>query len=119
MRLIPIKQAETLLKKMCSNKSKYVEIKLLTAKKDRSINVKNDGKKLILTEDGYLNFTQEYELTDPAVGRHAVLAAFKKEFPRSNRAYLIAKRSEEHTSELQSRGHLVCRLLLEKKQRQQ
>src|SRR5690625_6521231 len=28
---------------------------------------------------------------------------------------LAAKRSEEHTSELQSRGHLVCRLLLEKK----
>src|SRR5437660_7722264 len=27
------------------------------------------------------------------------------------------KRSEEHTSELQSRGHLVCRLLLEKKKR--
>src|SRR5690625_4688394 len=25
------------------------------------------------------------------------------------------KRSEEHTSELQSRGHLVCRLLLENK----
>src|SRR5207253_9248771 len=28
-----------------------------------------------------------------------------------------AVRSEEHTSELQSRGHLVCRLLLEKKKR--
>src|SRR5690625_6763712 len=27
----------------------------------------------------------------------------------------MAARSEEHTSELQSRGHLVCRLLLEKK----
>src|SRR5207253_2690642 len=27
----------------------------------------------------------------------------------------IGSRSEEHTSELQSRGHLVCRLLLEKK----
>src|SRR5690625_7058190 len=27
----------------------------------------------------------------------------------------IFQRSEEHTSELQSRGHLVCRLLLEKK----
>src|SRR5690625_5352088 len=27
----------------------------------------------------------------------------------------IIQRSEEHTSELQSRGHLVCRLLLEKK----
>src|SRR5690625_7757768 len=27
----------------------------------------------------------------------------------------VRDRSEEHTSELQSRGHLVCRLLLEKK----
>src|SRR5439155_3070491 len=27
------------------------------------------------------------------------------------------RRSEEHTSELQSRGHLVCRLLLEKKKK--
>src|SRR5690625_6552550 len=27
------------------------------------------------------------------------------------------ERSEEHTSELQSRGHLVCRLLLEKKKK--
>src|SRR5690625_3033714 len=30
------------------------------------------------------------------------------------RAYDVESRSEEHTSELQSRGHLVCRLLLEK-----
>src|SRR5690625_5405153 len=29
------------------------------------------------------------------------------------------ERSEEHTSELQSRGHLVCRLLLEKKKTKQ
>src|SRR2546422_7909572 len=29
--------------------------------------------------------------------------------------YQLAHRSEEHTSELQSRLHLVCRLLLEKK----
>src|SRR5439155_6814804 len=29
------------------------------------------------------------------------------------------ERSEEHTSELQSRGHLVCRLLLEKKKDKQ
>src|SRR5690625_2239171 len=28
------------------------------------------------------------------------------------------RRSEEHTSELQSRGHLVCRLLLGKKKRE-
>src|SRR5439155_9191181 len=29
----------------------------------------------------------------------------------------VEDRSEEHTSELQSRGHLVCRLLLEKKKK--
>src|SRR6266508_2948727 len=40
-----------------------------------------------------------------------ILPCWKK--PRS-----FALRSEEHTSELQSRGHLVCRLLLEKKQRE-
>src|SRR3712207_8112458 len=31
------------------------------------------------------------------------------------RAHLLVSRSEEHTSELQSRQYLVCRLLLEKK----
>src|SRR5439155_25591854 len=31
---------------------------------------------------------------------------------------ISSPRSEEHTSELQSRGHLVCRLLLEKKKYQ-
>src|SRR5437660_2397271 len=33
----------------------------------------------------------------------------------SGRRAIRKARSEEHTSELQSRGHLVCRLLLEKK----
>src|SRR5690554_7485760 len=31
----------------------------------------------------------------------------------------VRSRSEEHTSELQSRPHLVCRLLLEKKKKKQ
>src|SRR5690625_5925876 len=46
-------------------------------------------------------------------------------FPILNRLFrylavivpVVWNRSEEHTSELQSRGHLVCRLLLEKKKR--
>src|SRR2546429_4578949 len=37
---------------------------------------------------------------------------------RRHRDRVGARRSEEHTSELQSRLHLVCRLLLEKKKRQ-
>src|SRR2546430_10892098 len=32
-------------------------------------------------------------------------------------SYLYVKRSEEHTSELQSQSNLVCRLLLEKKKK--
>src|SRR2546422_5976805 len=36
--------------------------------------------------------------------------------PRAGRP-LVGIRSEEHTSELQSRLHLVCRLLLEKKKK--
>src|SRR3712207_8802523 len=35
--------------------------------------------------------------------------------PASTTAPLLSRRSEEHTSELQSRQYLVCRLLLEKK----
>src|SRR5439155_22808853 len=42
-------------------------------------------------------------------------------FPAGSRSRGDARsataRSEEHTSELQSRGHLVCRLLLEKKKK--
>src|SRR3954449_13632498 len=36
---------------------------------------------------------------------------------RSSSTRYASPRSEEHTSELQSHSHLVCRLLLEKKQR--
>src|SRR3712207_7641071 len=35
----------------------------------------------------------------------------------SKPASLVRRRSEEHTSELQSRQYLVCRLLLEKKKK--
>src|SRR5439155_24488585 len=39
----------------------------------------------------------------------------RKRAPSRDGAPAHRVRSEEHTSELQSRGHLVCRLLLEKK----
>src|SRR5690625_5926965 len=59
------------------------------------------------------------------VSRHRSRAC--QEFPpRRNRRHhagldfgMSTRRSEEHTSELQSRGHLVCRLLLEKKKEKQ
>src|SRR2546422_6556926 len=49
------------------------------------------------------------------VARHARLGC-RHAYPLEMRAKLF--RSEEHTSELQSRLHLVCRLLLEKKKKQ-
>src|SRR5690625_5517867 len=47
-----------------------------------------------------------YTTIDSRLQRHAEKAVQDK---------ITEFRSEEHTSELQSRGHLVCRLLLEKK----
>src|SRR5690625_6530958 len=41
----------------------------------------------------------------------------KQPFHMYDLIYPIPERSEEHTSELQSRGHIVCRLLLEKKKK--
>src|SRR2546429_2668164 len=48
-------------------------------------------------------------------GKHKVSATAEK----GRSIALSTGRSEEHTSELQSRLHLVCRLLLEKKKKTQ
>src|SRR5215208_8446953 len=54
-------------------------------------------------------FAQRQEAFEVA---HRERQQVKRPEPRRQR-----RRSEEHTSELQSRGHLVCRLLLEKKKK--
>src|SRR5687768_17836242 len=43
--------------------------------------------------------------------------ARREEADRAAHPPVVLRRSEEHTSELQSRLHLVCRLLLEKKKK--
>src|SRR5690554_6954420 len=47
-----------------------------------------------------------------STSRFSKLATWKK-----TSSWMDSDRSEEHTSELQSRPHLVCRLLLEKKKK--
>src|SRR5207253_9526260 len=57
-----------------------------------------------------LNLDKMNQLSDELEAAAAAGGRVPGGFPPSGR-----ERSEEHTSELQSRGHLVCRLLLEKK----
>src|SRR3712207_8273360 len=60
----------------------------------------------------------EVDLTlegDAKIGGRDVLFAFELTYSGVFRVQNIPQRSEEHTSELQSRQYLVCRLLLEKK----
>src|SRR3712207_8692532 len=54
------------------------------------------------------------DLRDPSAAA-TTMAHVDQPFRRSDDALCRRARSEEHTSELQSRQYLVCRLLLEKK----
>src|SRR3989442_3140245 len=80
---------------------------------------------------------QQLATIDPTTGRATLfgaavpgLAVMAMAFARDGTLYAVGDcnpnanfectpRSEEHTSELQSRPHLVCRLLLEKKRIQE
>src|SRR5216684_7299191 len=60
----------------------------------------------------YTTLFRSRRVTPPP--RHPAVASPRRRVPPPPR-HPAAARSEEHTSELQSRLHLVCRLLLEKK----
>src|SRR5690625_1540507 len=83
----------------------------------RHINTQSDSEVLLNIFAHELQCASaEHELS-PEVIFQAVRAVHR----RVKGAYAVIAhiaRSEEHTSELQSRGHLVCRLLLEKKNKQ-
>src|SRR5690625_6468329 len=51
------------------------------------------------------------------IGEEKTIRRWRVEHAESGGEEKDMNRSEEHTSELQSRGHLVCRLLLEKKKK--
>src|SRR5690625_3805983 len=83
-----------------------------------------DPEKIVLLPNTAGCYTADEAIRYARLGRAAGLSDWVKlEVIGDQRTLLpdvtatieAAKRSEEHTSELQSRGHLVCRLLLEKK----
>src|SRR5947209_13705985 len=53
--------------------------------------------------------------SSPSLLSHVAITASTIDSPNDGTRISTAIRSEEHTSELQSRQYLVCRLLLEKK----
>src|SRR5690625_6973876 len=61
------------------------------------------------------SLTLAYLVKEKAISFSSINATCLANFSGNHLSSLSKKRSEEHTSELQSRGHLVCRLLLEKK----
>src|SRR5690625_2019036 len=72
--------------------------------------LRSDDEPAVLLTSGGTGISPDV-LTVEAIRKH-----LDKEMPGIAVAFWN-KRSEEHTSELQSRGHLVCRLLLEKKKK--
>src|SRR5689334_24606002 len=61
----------------------------------------------------YTTLFRSYDL----VQHHDLQASMDGVFDGRDRCCPVYRRSEEHTSELQSQFHLVCRLLLEKKKK--
>src|SRR5690606_29350596 len=106
--------------RMQTNYSNYFS---MNAKPQRSLGLMNSAEKIAwekelcerYSKEGFLNNTHF-----PKLGLVGLVRAGIGEFagltPDQQEAILQdAARSEEHTSELQSRENLVCRLLLEKK----
>src|SRR3712207_7757171 len=70
---------------------------------------------LVLTVGCMLVLWKSSQLGTEQVRQEGLPPLSGESIPLKRRLYWILLRSEEHTSELQSRQYLVCRLLLEKK----
>src|SRR2546425_9496899 len=73
-------------------------------------------EKDLISEERYRTLMQDQPSGFKAgIGAEAIRELLRKVGLEPERAILHDKRSEEHTSELQSLAYIVCRLLLEKK----
>ncbi|MDF7664259.1 hypothetical protein PT282_06245 [Bifidobacterium sp. ESL0763] len=89
MRLIPVKQALSMMENATPAKSQYRRITFLTAKKDRSLCLEHDEHGLVLHEQGYRDESTAFtsDKHDAHECKHAIKQAFKREFPRSHKVY--------------------------------
>src|SRR5258708_19248479 len=79
----------------------------------RSVDLDHIAEKL--ADRGVGSVTEAFEVSDQSGQARADQTATFDHVRQDGVMDLAAMRSEEHTSELQSPDHLVCRLLLEKK----
>src|SRR5690625_6876125 len=63
-------------------------------------------------QEGLIHFVSRNAMNIDGLGEKLIQQLFKENLVET---FIDLYRSEEHTSELQSRGQLVCRLRLEKK----
>lgn len=84
MKLMPIKQAQAKFFNATSDKSLQA-ITLYTFKKDRSVTLEREEEGWMLIESGFEN--DRVAITSPK-DKRLVKEAFKREFPRSTRAYV-------------------------------
>src|SRR5258708_24610172 len=70
---------------------------------------------------GHYFFDREYPVSEKIVAMYndvsSLRTTIERTVSRKMEKPVLVLRSEEHTSELQSPDHLVCRLLLEKKKK--
>ena len=109
MKQVPTSNMEAYLRKMAIDgyiiQVDHSDIKKMTAELQRiGVNINQIAKRANATGNVYQEDIEE-------------IKGALKEIWRLQRLSLLKARSEEHTSELQSRQYLVCRLLLEKKKK--
>src|SRR3712207_8311441 len=76
---------------------------------------RSEGAGIISNDNGELHQHRDVGLLSEVFKDSSDLDKLKGHAAIGHVRYATAGRSEEHTSELQSRQYLVCRLLLEKK----
>src|SRR5690625_5638977 len=89
---------------------KHAEVKSLL----KNLSPKTSGGLILLTGTNRSSKARFVDRFAKKLNRNVLLVDSRDLVSRDIDKYR-ERRSEEHTSELQSRGHLVCRLLLEKK----
>src|SRR5690625_6507722 len=84
---------------------------------DNTFRLVSDGFGMLGTDIGETRLWSSLDQQFPGLGQEFMPTLDEGSFLLMPTAMPHAGRSEEHTSELQSRGHLVCRLMLEKKKK--